>query len=289
MSTENAPEDPPKEETIQPPDMPQTDLPVGEILRRARAQAGLSLHDVEAALRIRASQLQAIEEMNLEALPGWVYTVGFVRTYAEYLRLDGDKVVQLMKTQTGRGKRARPQLSFPSAASDTQMPDLYVLGGAGAGILLLIILIVLWATPDREIAEEIPPPPTEETITEISLPEAIEDPALTAPEEEGEISMDEMVAEVMEDEPLHRIIINVTEKSWVEIRDSEGTRIVSRVLNPGDAYFVPKEAEGLIMTTGNAAGIQVEVDGEILPALGRPGDIRRNIPLDPDSLKEMFE
>ena len=89
-----------------------TDLSVGEILRRTRLYYGQSLNDVEINLRIRASQLDLLEQNHIAHLPGRVYAIGFVRAYSEYLGLDGDKMVHLFKAQSV-GKKWRPKLSFP--------------------------------------------------------------------------------------------------------------------------------------------------------------------------------
>src|SRR5690606_13898422 len=105
------------------------DLPVGEILRRGREHYNLSLNDVEAALRIRASQLGAIEQGRLDLLPGRVYAVGFVRAYAEYLGLDGGRIVQLFKAQSGESRKS-PELHFPVAASESKVPNKFMLAGA---------------------------------------------------------------------------------------------------------------------------------------------------------------
>src|SRR5688572_20077124 len=100
----------------------QTDLSVGEILRRTRLHYNQTLPDIERALRIRASQLEALENGNYDQLPGRVYVIGFIRSYSEYLGLDGDKMVHLFKTQSG-GKVAQPaSLGFQVPASDTKMP-----------------------------------------------------------------------------------------------------------------------------------------------------------------------
>ncbi len=61
------------------------EIPVGEILRRTRIHYKQSIQDIERALRIRADQIEAIENGSVEKLPGRVYAVGFIRTYSEYL------------------------------------------------------------------------------------------------------------------------------------------------------------------------------------------------------------
>lgn len=62
---------------------------IGSSLREARIKRGLSPGDVHKAIRIRDRYLQALEEERWELLPGDAYVKGFLRTYAEFLGLDG--------------------------------------------------------------------------------------------------------------------------------------------------------------------------------------------------------
>jgi len=65
---------------------------IGETLREARSRRKVGLSEVEAAIKIRVRYLQAIENEEWDALPGGAYTRGFIRTYASYLGLDGDRL-----------------------------------------------------------------------------------------------------------------------------------------------------------------------------------------------------
>lgn len=69
------------------------DTGIGPTLRDARNRRKLDLPEVEAAIKIRVRYLQAIENEEWDALPGGAYTRGFIRTYASYLGLDGDRLV----------------------------------------------------------------------------------------------------------------------------------------------------------------------------------------------------
>jgi helix-turn-helix protein len=69
------------------------DSGVGTILRKARNRRKVELSEVEAATRIRLRYLRAIEDEEWDVLPGGVYTRGFIRTYASFLGLDGDRLV----------------------------------------------------------------------------------------------------------------------------------------------------------------------------------------------------
>jgi cytoskeleton protein RodZ len=65
---------------------------IGETLREARGRRKIDLSEVETAIKIRVRYLQAMENEEWDALPGGAYTRGFIRTYAAYLGLDGDRL-----------------------------------------------------------------------------------------------------------------------------------------------------------------------------------------------------
>jgi hypothetical protein len=68
------------------------DTGIGPTLREARNRRKVDLSEVEAAIKIRVRYLQAMENEEWDALPGGAYTRGFIRTYAGYLGLDGDRL-----------------------------------------------------------------------------------------------------------------------------------------------------------------------------------------------------
>jgi cytoskeleton protein RodZ len=68
---------------------------LGEVLRTAREERGISLDEAERGTKIRQKYLTALEDDNMAALPGPVYARGFVRNYASYLELDMDEVMEL--------------------------------------------------------------------------------------------------------------------------------------------------------------------------------------------------
>ncbi len=65
---------------------------IGTTLSEARSRRKVDLAEVEAAIKIRVRYLQAIENEEWDALPGGAYNRGFVRTYAIYLGLDGERL-----------------------------------------------------------------------------------------------------------------------------------------------------------------------------------------------------
>ena len=80
-----------------------------------------------------------------------------------------------------------------------------------------------------------------------------------------------------------RVIVRAKNESWVQIMSRDGELLLTRILRPGDQYLVPNR-DDLFLMTGNAGGIEITVDGELVPAIGQPGDIRSNVALVPDRL-----
>jgi cytoskeleton protein RodZ len=75
---------------------------IGGSLREARLKRNLSPADVQKAIRIRDRYLQALEEERWELLPGDAYVKGFLRTYADYLGLDGNLYVEEYNSRFAR-------------------------------------------------------------------------------------------------------------------------------------------------------------------------------------------
>jgi Helix-turn-helix domain/RodZ C-terminal domain len=67
---------------------------IGASLREARNRRGLTPADVQKSLRIRERYLTALEEEHWEQLPGDAYVKGFMRTYAEFLGLNGQLYIE---------------------------------------------------------------------------------------------------------------------------------------------------------------------------------------------------
>lgn len=260
---------------------------VGEALRRTRIYYEQSLEDIEGALRIRACQIDAIEKGDMRALPGRVYAIGFVRSYADHMGLDGAKVVQLFTAQYMDGQ-AKIRLAFPVLASETKTPAIWLVALSMIVFFAFVfgaytfnegyrntVMFVHTVPEDIKIhvAQDIlvqPPPPEEEVV---------EPTVITSPN----ISVENMADEQGNSQG---IILNIMKNSWVEIKNGKGEIIVSNILEEGDQYFVPN-SPGLSMSLGNAANVEIILNGRPLKPLGKDGDVRRDIPLDISYLKTL--
>ncbi len=330
---------------------------VSATLRHAREQNGLSVFDVADVLRIRPAQLRAIEAGRFDELPGMVYAVGFVRTYAEYLGLDAPVLVGRFRAEVGAADH-QPDLVFPAPPPEGRVP--------GGAILLIAIVLAIFGyggwyylsatdrgpgdvavMPERfahllgPVPGEAPVPPalppgetrtapTSSTVTPLHLrqpgaaPPSPEDrpPVIAYPPSGPMAAADSgagrdgppasQPAPPASDLPSFRassasaaegpptppaigaaaagvaeagsgILIRAVADSWVQISDGRGGLVMTRLLRPGDSYQVPP-TEGLEMLTGNAGGLEIVVNGRVIPPLGAPGAVVRDIALDADRL-----
>lgn len=67
---------------------------LGDELRNKRNELNLSLKEAENGTSIRMSYLKAIEEGDLNSIISPIYAEGFVKQYANYLQLDGERLIK---------------------------------------------------------------------------------------------------------------------------------------------------------------------------------------------------
>jgi cytoskeleton protein RodZ len=77
---------------------------IGNSLREARIRRGLTIKDVEDVTKIRSRYLEALEEDDFEVMPGSTFARAFLRTYATFLKLDGDALVDEYRRSYETGK-----------------------------------------------------------------------------------------------------------------------------------------------------------------------------------------
>ena len=128
------------------------EMRIGEVLKQARARAGLDIRTVEDETKIRVKYLRALEDEEWDALPSPAYARGFLRTYGQLLGLDGEALVDAFRRQVEGG---RTDTAYPLGeqvlerrrrlADESSRPNwvliLLAVGLVIAGVLLAIGLL----------------------------------------------------------------------------------------------------------------------------------------------------
>ncbi|MBN43097.1 MAG: hypothetical protein CL573_06380 [Alphaproteobacteria bacterium] len=147
---------------------------VGAFLREARETAGRTVADVAQNLRIRRIYLEAIEDGRFDELPGAIYAVGFVRSYAAYLNLDVPQLVARFKEEAV-GIQVKQELEFPTSVPEGRFP-----GGLIISVCLLLAGAAFggWYWYENQNSVEVtrvPKPPSYVATTDPDMSPAIAD------------------------------------------------------------------------------------------------------------------
>jgi helix-turn-helix protein len=117
---------------------------IGNSLREARARQQLDYSQVELATKIRAKYIRALEEEQFDVLPGATYIRGFLRSYAEFLGLDGQLYVDEYNSRTiADGFDDMPQRR-PHIRQERSLERKVVLLALAGIAALTALVIVAW-------------------------------------------------------------------------------------------------------------------------------------------------
>lgn len=183
---------------------------IGETLRTAREEQGLSLNDVVAVTRIRSHFLDALEQNNFDALGGDVYVRGFLRNYATFLGLDPDPLLAPFRSQEHKlpvyKPRSQPRYlaeplqsnPLPIARIFTMLFGLILLGVIGFSLWVrplsfdsILAFLPIQSESSDPATIPIEPIATEESEnSEDSQDVASQEPTVTAESEEAEAEVD---------------------------------------------------------------------------------------------------
>jgi cytoskeleton protein RodZ len=263
---------------------------IGQVLAEARREQNLTIQQVAEKIHIRQQYLVDLEEGQLSDLPGRVYILGFIRTYARLLNLDGEELIRRLKELPKLPNYQRSQVPMPMHAEEE--PSSLALVISAIVVVTIAIGGYVFLKPAAKIS-----PPLDEVIREGSKTElAQETPLAPLAEEEksesqppkpldGEFSLNNNPSPGSNDQTAtlkvleKKLLLKAKEPSWIEIRDEAGRVIFMKVLKVDEEYVVP-EKPGITISTGNAGGLDIFLGDTKLPPLGGHGDIKRGIRLE---------
>ncbi len=131
---------------------------IGNTLREARLRRALDIADCESATKIRGKYLRALEEEQFEILPGTTYVKGFLRTYAEYLELDGRLVLDEYESRFSRPEYPYHPNGDPSKRRAKRRRSREGRGLFVASTLVLLASIGLWVGFADDRSASVHPP-----------------------------------------------------------------------------------------------------------------------------------
>lgn len=114
-------------------------IEIGRTLQETRRQQKLELSEVEKATRIRVRQLEALEHEEFDLLPPGPYRRSFLREYAEFLGLDGDRYADEFDRRFRWKESAASRRANTASHSST-----WALIGLLAVALVIVAAVAVW-------------------------------------------------------------------------------------------------------------------------------------------------
>jgi len=229
---------------------------IGGSLREARLKRNLTPADVQKAIRIRDRYLQALEEERWELLPGDAYVKGFLRTYADYLGLDGNLYVEEYNSRFARPDE--PQL-VPErfARSGTHF------GGVGflrpliavAVIVAIVAGLAAWQLSSSGAKQSVPPPSTPTTTASHQS---------TTPKKKQHKQYVSTVAL-----PTTAVVVASRGNSWLWVRSGSaaGPTVYQGTLLQGKTLPVNLKHGPVWIRIGDPSNIEVRLGGKLVHGL----------------------
>lgn len=267
---------------------PEEATTVGMFLKFTRQSQKKSVETVSKDLCIRKIYIKAIEESDTTELAPVPYGIGFVRSYAEYLGLNADRVVQCYKEEHLPKKKDECAKKIVTKHTPLMIPNRrQILIGLSVLALLYVIWLVVSCKLEAENSE--PVLPVEETIvfqepdqdfdnlaeerdnvsetqSDISKQEASEQNAPSVDQVKiVESSYEENAGDLQnanaKDDLDTRVVVKFKGPSWFEIKDGKKVYI-SGIFQKGFSYEVPN-VPGIIFSVGRYYNVDVFIDGKL--------------------------
>lgn len=248
---------------------------VGMYLKYTRLKQRKSVETVSEALCIRRGYIKAIEEDDYEQLPPVPYGIGFVRSYAAYLGLNVERIVQFYKQQTIPQKEKSADPKVVKTHAPTLMPQkkhIYI------GLIAIVLLYLVWLSfsmikikSDSTYQEPVFAPEADVQFEKTDISSPFE--AKEADEENQDQVV--MVDEVYQEEPVIKqptLLLKLKGDSWIEIKDAQKVYL-SDVKHKGFTFEIELK-EGMQLSLGKYYNVETYLDG-VLTTIATPKKQRK--------------
>lgn len=261
--------------------VPVTDAPtaiqgVGDRLRAARENRGLSLADVSQAIKISPRVLEQVEGNAWNQMAGHTFARGVVRSYARLVQLDADALLReledapLPKPPLLELPRST-QAALPVPGQAQKRDKVAMIGGV---LLVALAVVAYFLIPDDWLTVPVPTrerkPVAEAPAAPVAvLPAASPLPVVPsgepAPGQSAAASVTPAVPVAQAGEPAAvpagQLVLRFNEASWAEIRDRSGALLLSENIAAGSERQIAGEAPYNIWL-GNADGVRLSFRGQ---------------------------
>ncbi|MBW3659189.1 MAG: DUF4115 domain-containing protein [Actinobacteria bacterium] len=239
---------------------------IGDVLRDAREEQGRSIDEAARDTRVRSDYLRALEEEQFEVFGGDVYAKGFLSSYARYLRLDPQPLLDRYRRNVQHDEPSASSIAATPVAKQPSGPPPTWIAWAVVVVVVLIgvaALAQVFGGRTPEPAAQQPPQPADSPT---------EDAATPTPEPSPEPTFDGV-----------ELLLAYEEDCWTRVT-IDGQTVLEETVQRGETRSFEDDGE-IQVRFGNPAGVRVELNGESLGAAGEPGQ-PRTVTFTPEGAEE---
>ena len=272
----------------------------GKRLKELRLKKGLSLEDVHRKTKIQLNLLKAIEEDNLVNLSP-IYIKGFLKIYCRCLEVDPKDYIadykepqipnivsqQKEKKESVPGK---PAFNFAFLKPYLNLKALKIAGIVfGIGLAIFLASKIKISLPKRDTqakkAERVAAPVVKaqkkSSPVKVAAPKP---PPVTQPAGERKPLAAAQPEPVKKEAPAGiRLGLHAKDDCWVQLK-LDGKTVFQNILKKG-RFEIWQAKERIDLFLGNVGNIELELNGKIIPSLGRTGQALKNIVITKDGLR----
>ncbi|MCJ7581641.1 MAG: DUF4115 domain-containing protein [Candidatus Aminicenantes bacterium] len=244
--------------------------PIGTELKRERELRGITLQEISDATKINIRYLRDLEEDRLENLPGTFFLKGIIRSFAKYIGLDENTILntyyesELHREPDPEKEEKTQKTQYTLPIKVKRMLTSISLFLALMAVLTLIYIFFYQKPKARQVEETA----STQTIQESKPIPAPESPVL---EEEKELVLD----------------LTFLMETWIQIY-ADGELVLEGIKLEGEKVHVIAKEE-LLIHTGNAGGISVTLNNKKGLPFGESGDVRRDIRITLENMETFIE
>ena len=226
-------------------------MTLGGILAEARQAKGVTLEQAASATRVRLHILTALEEDRSAELPAPVYARGYLRTYASYLEIDSERLLEAYEASRTRQSGS---LAIRPLSSLTASPNLVLTAPAAGAVGLVLLVFAFTGYVYKELdSVRTPPPAPRVAATALATPTASPSPSPLAPTPAAAVAT---------------VQVSVTDTVWIDVAVDGKPQFADagRILQPGATLSF--SGSRVKVTTGKGVATLISVNGRDFGAMG---------------------
>ena len=250
---------------------------IGDLLRAERERQNLSIKDIERGTSIRSLYIEAIEKGEYKTLPGEVYTKGFIRNYANFLKLDADAAVKQFNEErhpdhpVAESGEQQPIQAEPAAGKipTSPVPELHhendfvqrVESSHHRQTLIMgvVAVLVVLAGAYFLLGGEDEPQPAK------TQPSVTQQASKTSANQQAQQPSEEKKATEV------KVAVKFTGRCWVSVK-ADGKTLFEGTVEKGETKEWTAD-QRLDLTAGNAGAVTLSYNGEDQGVLGKEGEV----------------